>query len=436
MSEIVKDDKKVIRAWALFDWANSSYNLVISTAIFPIYFLSITDAQIPFFGRMVESSVYYNYLVSIAFFVVAIFSPLMAGIADFGSKRKFFLRLFTTVGGLSCILLFFFQHNTDLVIGTIGFTVATIGHASSLVFYDAYLPDIASKEKMDSVSAKGYAYGYVGSVLLLIFIIFMSQKPEFFGISPEATSLPYRIGFALVGVWWIGFAQITFRSLPKEIKETWSRGLISRGYKEIITVAKELKTKIEIRKYLASFFFYSAGVQTIIYVATIFAEKELGFESAELIMIVLLLQLVAVIGAYIFARISKKTTNKTALIIAISIWVIICFIAYFVAAKSAFYMLAALVGVVLGGIQSVSRSTYSKIIDDGDDSNNTSYFSFYDVMYYLSVMFGTFVFGLVEQLTGNIRNSVLVLSLFFFIALVLMLRVDSGAIQERKAVAA
>jgi len=419
--EIKVNDKRTITGWAFFDWANSSYSLVISTAIFPIYFVAITNDQIHVGPWILENSVLLSYIVSASFLIVALFSPLLGGIADYGDKRMFFMRLFSTVGSIACLFLFLFKDHFDIILGSIAFGIATIGHASSIIFYDAYLPDIATPDRYDKVSAKGFAFGYVGSVLLLLFIIFMSMKPEFFNL-PVESGLPYRIGFALVGLWWFGFSQITFRRLPKSKMDGFESGIIAKGYKEIRQVWAELKTKNNIQRYLSAFFFYSAGVQTIIYLATVFAKKELAFESSELIVIVLLMQIVAIAGAYFFAWLSKLRGNKQALLSIVLIWFIICLLAYLVNSKIIFYGIAAVVGMVLGGIQSLSRSTYSKLLDD-DEEDLTSYFSFYDVLYYLSVVFGTFIFGMVEQLTQNIRYSVLVLALFFVIGFLLLCRV-------------
>lgn len=430
MSKIEMNDKRTITGWAFFDWANSAYSLVISTAIFPIYFISITNDTVNVWGNQINNESLLSYMVSISFLIVALFSPLLGGMADYGDKRMFFMKLFSTIGSIACLFLFFFEDSFDVILGATAFGVATIGHASSIIFYDAYLPEIASPDQYDKVSAKGFAFGYIGSVILLVFIIFMSLKPELFHI-PVNSSLPYRIGFAMVGIWWFGFSQITFRRLPKSKMSGFPADIVQKGYLEIRNVFNELKTKVNIQRFLMAFFFYSAGVQTIIYLATVFAEKELSFESSELIAIVLILQLVAIAGAFLFARLSKMYGNKKALLISISIWVFICFAAFFVESKSIFYAIAALVGIVLGGIQSLSRSTYSKLLDH-DEEELTSYFSFYDVLYYLSVVFGTFAFGLVSQLTNNIRYSVLILALFFVIGFIILSTVKINKAQPIK----
>lgn len=415
------NDQKVIRAWALFDWANSAYSLVISTAIFPIYFLAISPEEINILGKSFSNSSIYSYSISLAYILIAVIAPILGGIADAGNKRLQFLKIFTTIGSLSCMVLFFFSDALLVWLGTSAFIISTIGFAGSLIFYDAFLPAITTSEHYDEVSAKGYSYGYIGSVILLVSILFISQKPEFFGIAPDST-LPYRIGFLMVGLWWMGWAQYTFKYLPKDEKASGKKTLFKDGYREINSVIKEIKEKPNLMRFLGSFFFYSAGVNTVIYLATVFAEKELNFASSELILTVLLLQVVAIAGAISFARYAKKKGSKKAITVMIIIWVIICIAASLVTSKALFFVLAFFVGLVLGGIQSSSRASYSKLIENEDEYN--SYFSFYDLLFYLSIVFGTFAFGFVDDLTGNLRYSVLILGFFFIIALIIFRKVE------------
>ena len=417
-TDLYLDDKKTIRAWALFDWANSAYSLVISTAIFPIYFIAVAPDYLDFLGLELSSSSVYSYSIAFAYVLIAIVAPLLGGIADYGNKRLAFLKAFTTVGALSCMCLFFFSGELTVWGGTAAFVISTVGFAGSLIFYDSFLPNIASKSNYDKVSAIGYAYGYIGSVILLLFILFMSQNPELFGFPPDS-SLPYRIGFVLVGVWWLGFAQITFRKMPPDNDKRLPSGFIKSGYREIKEAFGNLKGDRNLLYFLGSFFFYSAGVQTVIYLATIFAEQELDFTSSELILTVLLLQVVAILGAYVFAKIAKSQGSKKTLVVLIIIWMLICLAAYFTESKMLFYMISFFVGLVLGGIQSTSRAGYTKLLKSGED-DLSSFYSFYDVLFYLSVVFGTFAFGLVNQLTQNIRYSVLTLVIFFVIAIVLL----------------
>lgn len=414
------DDKKVINAWAMFDWANSAYSLVISTAIFPIYFLAIAPDSIQIFDRWIADSSLYSFSISMSYIMIAALAPMLGGIADAGNRRLYFLKFFTTIGGIACICLFFFSDASLLWLATLAFVISTMGFAGSLIFYDAFLPVISSREHYDTVSAKGYVRGYIGSLIVLLFILAMSQYPNHFGMT-STSSLPYRLGFAIVGLWWLGFGYWSFQRLPPDDRRLVSRQPLIDGYKKIRTVSREILEKVDLRRFLVAFFFYSAGVQTIIYLATIFADKELQFQSSELILTVILLQVVAIGGALLFAKIAQHKGSKYAILVMLSIWVGICLAAYFVDAKGTFYIIAMMVGLVLGGIQSTSRACFTKLIE-GEDEHN-SYFSYYDLLYYLSIVFGTFSFGLVESLTGNLRYSILILALFFIIAFMIMSKV-------------
>lgn len=414
------NDKKTINGWAIYDWANSAYFLVISTAIFPAYFLSNTPEVVSLLGLEMSNSSLYSYSVSFSYIIIVFLSPLLSGIADFGDKRMYFLKLFTVFGSLSCIALYFFAGVGQMWLGTTAFILATIGCAGGLVFYDSYLPEIATEDRLDSVSAKGYSFGYIGSVLLLLMILVLAMKPQWFGITSE--TLPYRIGFVMVGLWWIGFAQITFKRLPSSKIGKITKEMMSKGVREIRTVYAELRNKPQILRYLTAFFFYSAGVQTVIYLASAFGAKELGFTTINLITVILILQFLAMVGAYLFAEVSRRIGNKMALVIMNLIWISICLAAYFVVSHLQFYIIAGFVGLVMGGIQSLSRSTYSKMVDE-NKGDLTSYFSFYDIVYKLSVVIGTFVFGLIEQLTSNMRFSILGLATFFVIGILLLLTV-------------
>lgn len=318
--------------------------------------------------------------------------------------------------------LFYFSSSATMWVGVLSFLVATIGCAGGLVFYDSFLPDIASKDMYDQVSAKGYSFGYIGSVLLLIFILFMAFKPVWFGIQDEL--LPLRIGFILVGLWWLSFSQITFRRMPKSKKNIGEKkDLWKQGIRELQKAYRKLQKQKNIRNYLYSFFFYFSGVQTVIYLASAFASKTLGFSSVELILIILILQLIAIPGAYLFAYIAKLIGNKFSLLLMIAIWAVLCICAFLVYSKPSFYVLAAFVGLVLGGIQSMSRSTYSKMLDP-NDNDTTCYFSFYDILYKFSVVFGTALFSVLEILSDNMRVSVLGLGVLFVIGFFILMRVQ------------
>ncbi len=417
LMEVQKNDKKTIRGWAFFDWANSAYNLVISTAIFPPFFTAMAPEKINFLGMDILSSAMYSYSVSFAFLIVALLSPMLSGIADYSGRRMYFLKIFTFIGALSCAALFLFDGQDTVWYGLIFFMLGTIGFGGGLVFYNAYLPVIATEDQFDKVSAKGFAYGYFGSVLLLLFILAMMLYPDTFGI--EDKTLAPRIGFILVGVWWLIFAYVSFSALPPDKNTKMELSFVSKGFHEVKGVFSQLLKNARIKRFLYSYFFFIAAVNTVIYLATVFAEVELKFDTQELIIVVLLLQLVASLGAIFFARVSDRIGNKKTLLIQISIWIVICIAAYLTSGKMMFYGVAAFVGLVLGGIQSLSRSTYSKMIKDNVDDLN-SYFSFFDVLTRLAIVAGTFLFGIVNQMTGNIRYSVLSLAVLFIISLLIL----------------
>lgn len=418
------EKKKVINAWAFYDWANSVYNLTITSTIFPIYWTAVSttngSTQVSFFGRYYENTALYSYALSLSFLLVALISPILSGIADYNGSKKRFMQTFCFIGSVSCSALFFFNR-TNIEFGILAFMMGTIGWAGSLVFYNSYLPEIATEEEQDKVSAKGFALGYVGSSLLLILNLIIILFPASFGI-PKESSLPARIAFLAVGIWWFGFAQYTFYFLPKnkagikiKLDSIW------KGYRELAGVWNELKHHKQLKAFLFAFFFFTMGIQTVMYVAALFGSKELHLESGQLIATILIIQFVAIGGAYLFAFVSKKLGNINALLIALCIWVCICISAYFVVNANQFYLLALSVGIVMGGSQSLSRSTYSKLLPE-NTKDTTSFFSFYDTSEKVAIVLGTASYGMIEELTGSMRNSVFSLGAFFVIGLALLSR--------------
>ncbi|MCO5234874.1 MAG: MFS transporter [Chitinophagaceae bacterium] len=422
--------KKVINGWAMYDWANSVYNLVITTTIFPAYYVGITSAgngngkhYVNFFGKQFVNTSLLDYALSLVFLLVALSSPVLSSIADYRRNKKVYLRWFCFLGSAACCGMFFFTPER-IELGVILFSLAAIGYWSSLVFYNSYLPDIAAPEDQDRVSAKGYSLGYIGSVLLQIICFAIIVKPEWFGLGEEDKTLGVRISFLLTGLWWFGFAQLTLRVLPlPSLKERRSKkNVLINGFHELSVVFRQLKQLPVLRRFLFSFFLYSVGVQTVMLVAAGFSKKEI-FPKAEdepkLLFTLILIQLVAIVGAVMMSRLSKWIGNLNVLITAVALWIVICFFAYFIQSQLAFYFLAAGVGLVMGGIQSMSRSTYSKFLPETKDT--TSFFSFYDVTEKIALVIGLFSFGLLEDLTGSIRNSVIVLIVFFVLGLFALL---------------
>jgi UMF1 family MFS transporter len=417
------NNKKVTNAWCMYDWANSVYSLTITTAVFPIYYEAVTkgadgSSLISFFGWELPNTVLYSYALSFSFLFTALILPLLTGMADYGGKKKIFLKIFSYLGSAACIGLFFFDGD-NIEYGILMSVIASIGYSGSLVFYNAFLPEISTADSYDKLSARGYSFGYVGSVLLLILNLAMLQMPEWFGME-AGTSLPAKISFVTVGIWWAGFAQITFNRLPEKNRDqTITKDLLMKGYKEIRKVYQSLVDLPMLKNFLMSFFFYNAGAQSVMYLATLFGTNELDMDTGALILTVLIIQLVAIGGSYLFAYVSKLRGNKTSLMIMIVIWIGICFAAYFVATQNQFYVLAFVVGMVMGGIQALSRATYAKLIPR-DTKDTASYFSFYDVTFNVSIVFGTLSYGVIEHVTGSMRNSALSLGLFFIVGMILL----------------
>jgi MFS transporter, UMF1 family len=411
------NDPKIINAWAMFDWANSVYYLIISTAIFPVYFTSVLDDEVRFLGLSFSDSSLLAFTITIVYLIMAFLSPILSGIADYGGQKKTFLKWFTLFGSFACIALFAFQSMNTMWIGVLGYAIATIGAAGGLVFYNAFLPEIASEDRYDAVSAKGFILGYVGSVLLLVLNLIMIEKYELMGFPDKGSAT--RIAFVTVGLWWFGFSRITVKNLPASDNEKPIWSSISKGIESIQKVWHNLKNLPNVKNFLWSFLFYNAGIQTVIYMATVFADKVLHFETADLIVLVLVIQLVGAMGAYFFAWLSKQSNNKKALGTTLVIWALICIAASFVSDKTQFYILGMFVGLVLGGAQSLSRASYAKIIP-ANTNETTSYFSFYDVVEKCSIVIGSFSFGLVEMLTGSMRLSALALGIFFVIGILIL----------------
>ena len=426
MNKALLNNPKVINAWCMFDWANSVYSLVITSAIFPVFYNSATEAAfggetVNFFGYQIVNSVLYSYALSFSFLIVAAILPLLSGIADYGGLKKGFMRFFTMMGGISCLTLYFFT-GSNLELGILSSITASIGFSGSLVFYNSYLPEIATEDKFDRVSARGFSFGYIGGVVLLVINLLMIEFYDSFGLADS--SVAARFSFLTVGLWWIGFSQITFYYLPKNIhgKKPAGHFLVS-GYRELVMVWKSLVHLPNLKRFLFSFFFYNMGVQTVMYLAVLFGTKELGLDDSKLIMSVLIIQLVAIMGSYLFAFVSEKKGNKFSLSLMIIIWVLICIAAYYTATEYHFYALAFFVGMVMGGIQSLSRATYSKLIPE-NTVDTASYFSFFDVTYNISIVLGTFAYGAIEQLTGSMRNSTLAIGIFFLIGIAILSKVN------------
>jgi MFS transporter, UMF1 family len=456
------NSKKTINAWAMYDWANSVFSLTIATAIFPPYFDSVSkkaaiaqgsDVNGPYFielfGHKLLNTALYSYALSLGFLLVSIATPLLSGIADAKGNKKTFLKTFCYIGSLACVALYFFTAD-NLFFGLAMFVVGLVGFAGSIVYYNAFLPEITTEDQYDQVSAKGFSLGYVGSVILLLMNLVLIMKPDWFfpvqtkiselvagGMSPEVASeqahgyyvsIASRIAFVTVGLWWAGWAQIPFKYLPNGAKHIEKlKNPFAKGFNELRKVYAEIQANRDhshIKRYLWGFLFTSMGLQTVMYVATIFGSQELKLETPQLIVTVLIIQLIAILGAWIFSKVSAAIGNIFTLIIMILMWVGICLYAYTIQTPTEFYGLAVVVGFVMGGIQSMFRSTYAKLIPD-QTPNHSSYFSFYDVCEKIAIVFGTFSYGFLLQLTGNMRASIVALAVYFIIGLFFIARIKN-----------
>ena len=431
-----KGNKKIIRGWVFYDWANSVYNLVISSAIFPIFYDTVTtnnfkakffkttvekakELELPagvaikvdFLGLNITNSVLLSFVLSASFLVVSFLSPMLSGIADYTGSKKKFMRFFCYLGSFACISLFWFNPD-HIELGMLSVFFGSIGFWNSLVFYNAFLPEIAEPRDQDKISARGFSMGYFGSMILLILCLVWIQVLDY----------PTKWCFVFVGVWWIVFSQITYRVLPNNVYGRKPKRGLWRGFRELYIVYRKFKKTKRLKKYLYSFFFFNTGVQTVMLMATIFASKEInwpkGGEKSGLIIAILLIQILGAFGAFCMSRLSSKIGNIKTLMLSISIWLGICVGAYFITTPVQFYILAATVGLVMGGVQAIARSTYSKFLPETKD--HASYFSFYDVTEKLGIVLGTFFFGMIEAVTGDLRFSVISIGVFFLIGFILL----------------
>ncbi|MDF0717536.1 MFS transporter [Muricauda sp. 334s03] len=431
----LKGSKKLLNAWAFYDWANSVYSLVISSAIFPLFygllFRTAGIEQVTIFGGEIARAPLISYVTSLAFVFIAIVTPLISGVADYLGNKKVFLKFFCYLGAASCIGLYWFSLE-HIYFGLVCYFFGLVGFWVSFAINNSYLPDIAYPEQQDGISAKGFSLGYIGSVILLVFNLFMVMEPDFFGITDSGDEVAeikaMKYSFISVGIWWILFSQYTFKHLPKGYKRQGERHhIILNGFKELKLVWHQLGQNRKLKRYLGAFFTYSMAVQTIMLIATYFGEEEIVWGSDDertmgLIVSILLIQIVAILGATVTAWASKSFGNIRTLVVINVIWGVLCVYAYFLQTPMDFYIAAGFVGIVMGGIQALSRSTYSKFLPETTDT--TSFFSFYDVAEKIGIIIGTFMYGIISQLTGSMRNSTIFLGLFFLIGICLLLRVN------------
>ncbi len=417
-----KNNPQTLWAWCMYDWANSAYSLTITSAIFPTYFLAIaTDGAI-------SSSVLYAFIVSFSALLIAVLNPLIGSLADALGRQKTFMRVFCYLGVLGCFLLFF-ATKVYIVLTVGAFILSSVAYSCSIVFCNAILPAIATEDKFDSISAKGFALGYVGGVLMLGLNILMIEMPHWFFFTEAMiqADIHIRISFLLVGVWWLVFAEYAFAYLPAgaQNRVAGKGNAFVQGYIELMKAGKALWGQARLRTFLISFFFYNMGLMTIMQLATPFGKEEVGLSQATLIKIVFVLQILGALGALLFSFISKKWGNVPALRLGVFLWVFICLYAYTVRTEAQFYILAFCVGLVMGGLQALSRATFAKTLP-AETTETASFFSFFDTTAQIGIVLGTFLYGFIQALTGSMRNSILVLTSFFIIGLIGLFSMREG----------
>jgi UMF1 family MFS transporter len=426
MQKLKKGSQKLLNAWAFYDWANSVYTLTIASSIFPIFYSALFISEIKTvqaFGFEFKSTALITFVTAFTFLIVALTSPILSGIADYVGNKKNFMRFFCYVGSAGCIGLYWFSLD-HIYLSILFYFMGLIGYWGSLVFYNSYLPDIAFEEQQDSISAKGFSLGYFGSVLLLILNLVMVMSQD----DGASKMQMMRYSFITVGIWWALFSQYSFYWLPKGTSSGHkvTRAIVFNGLKELKIVWQELKLNLRLKRYLYAFFVFSMAVQTIMLVAVYFGEEEIAWgnddaKTTGLIGSILIIQLVAILGAFLTSKASEKWGNIKTLIGVNLIWMSLCFYAYFMQTPIQFYIAAGLVGMVMGGIQSLARSTYSKFLPETDDT--TSYFSFYDVAEKIGIVIGMVIFAFIDQITGSMRNGILFLFVFFLAGIILLFRV-------------
>jgi len=426
MTKLKKGSKKLLNAWAFYDWANSVYTLTIASSIFPIFYSSLFLSEVKnvhAFGMDFKSTALITFVTAFTFLVVSFTSPILSGIADYVGNKKNFMKFFCYVGGIGCIGLYWFSLDR-IHLSLLFYFMGLIGYWGSLVFYNSYLPDIAFPEQQDSISAKGFSMGYVGSVILLVLNLIMVMTQE----DGTDKMQMMRYSFITFGIWWVLFSQYTFYVLPKGVSSGHkvTKAVVFNGLKELRLVWNQLKKNLRLKRYLTAFFVFSMAVQTIMLVAVYFGEEEIDWggdseKTIGLIGSILVIQLVAILGAFLTSRASSKFGNIKTLIVINFIWMALCFYSYFMRTPMQFYIAAGFVGMVMGGIQSLSRSTYSKFLPETEDT--TSYFSFFDVAEKIGIVIGMGIFATIDQVTGSMRNSILFLFVFFLIGIFLLFRV-------------
>ena len=412
--------RRELRAWAMYDWALSAMQTVIMTAVFPIYFVKVAAADLP--GSAATQQL--ARANTIAMIIVALVSPVLGAISDYSASKKRFLALTTGIGALACGAMFFIGRG-DLGLAATLYVFALIGGTGCLVFYESLLPHIAKPEEMDRVSTAGYALGYLGGGLLVALNLAWIQKPEWFGLAGADATLPARLAFVSVSLWWVLFSLPLFYRVPEpprqlESDETTRANPIGVAIQRVGETLRELRGYKQAFLMLVAFLIYNDGIQTIVKMATAYG-TEIGIGQGSLIAAVVMVQFVGVPFAFLFGRLAGKVGAKPAIFFGLLIYAVISILGYFMTTSTHFFILAGLVGMVQGGTQALSRSLFASMIPT---HKSGEFFGFYSVFEKFAGIFGPLLFDVAISATGSSRNAILSVIVFFIVGAILLWRVD------------
>ena len=416
----------------MYDWANSAYITTAAVALLPNYFAQavVGEAGVDIFGMNMSATALWGFMLGGAAFLVFLFAPVLGAIADFSSGKRRFLASFAYMGSLFATMLYFCKS------GDVGLTIALfmgtqVCFVAGNVFYDAFLPQIASEDKLDSVSAKGYAFGYVGGSLQFAIALGLVAMQK----TPEDQAMAARIGMAMTGIWWAGWTLLTMKYLkevkiPYELPEAYRDrpkilAYLALGISRTVATAKRVGRFKHLTLFLVAYMIYNDGIHTVTSMATIYGTEELRLSTTALMVTLLLVQVVAIGGALVFSRIANRIGAKHAVMCALVLWSGVVTYGYFIHTATEFFVLGIIVGVVLGGTQALSRSFYGAMIPE---QASAEFYGFYSVFSKFSSIWGPVTFGFIKQITGSARLAIISLMIFFIVGLILL-----GFVDEEKA---
>ena len=417
----------------MYDWANSAYITTAAVALLPNYFAQavVGEAGVDLLGMNISATALWGYMLGTAAFLVFLFAPVLGAIADFSSAKKRFLMGFAYMGSLFATMLYFCGAG-DVGLTIVLFIGTQVCFVGANVFYDAFLPQIASEDKMDSVSAKGYAFGYVGGSIQFGIALALIAMHEGVGIS---ITLAARIGMAMTGIWWAGWSLLTLKYLkeektPYQFPEAHRNtptpiAYLTLGISRTLLTAKRVGRFKHLTLFLVAYMIYNDGIHTVTSMSTIYGTEELGLSTTALMVTLLLVQVVAIGGALIFSRLANRIGAKRSVMFALVLWSGVVTYGYFIHTATEFFVLGIVVGLVLGGTQALSRSFYGSMIPE---QASAEFYGFYSVFSKFSSIWGPVTFGVIEQITGSARLAIISLMIFFIVGLILL-----GFVDETKA---